>query len=286
MFGYVAPLVPELKVKEHNFYKSVYCGLCRCMKKSVCASSSFTLSYDMVFLALVLMQLAPTELKFSKKRCGVHPLKKAPVLEANPPLEYCARAGALLSYYKLADDISDKKGMGRLFRLMLMPEAKRMRKKAALPELDGIIKDRLKKLGELEKENCGSIDRVSDLFGELLGEVFAGYFPAGDRRGRLIAYEAGFHCGRWIYILDAADDFDADKTSGAYNPLRAEGAESVDEVRETLGIALGMELKHISDALSLAPGGDEGIKAITDNIISLGMPSKEKAVLFKRDGGK
>ena len=29
MFGYVTPLVDELKVKEHIFYKSVYCGLCR-----------------------------------------------------------------------------------------------------------------------------------------------------------------------------------------------------------------------------------------------------------------
>ena len=29
MFGYVKPYIPELKVKEYEFYRSVYCGLCR-----------------------------------------------------------------------------------------------------------------------------------------------------------------------------------------------------------------------------------------------------------------
>jgi hypothetical protein len=29
MFGYVVPHKPELKVKELDFYKSVYCGVCK-----------------------------------------------------------------------------------------------------------------------------------------------------------------------------------------------------------------------------------------------------------------
>ena len=39
MFGYVMPQTDELRVKEHVFYKSVYCGLCKCMGKYVCAES-------------------------------------------------------------------------------------------------------------------------------------------------------------------------------------------------------------------------------------------------------
>ena len=33
MFGYVKPVVGELLVKEHEFYKATYCGICRAMKK-------------------------------------------------------------------------------------------------------------------------------------------------------------------------------------------------------------------------------------------------------------
>ena len=31
MFGYVKPLSDELLVKEHNFYRATYCGICRAM---------------------------------------------------------------------------------------------------------------------------------------------------------------------------------------------------------------------------------------------------------------
>ena len=31
MFGYVRPLVAELKVGEYRYYKSVYCGICKAM---------------------------------------------------------------------------------------------------------------------------------------------------------------------------------------------------------------------------------------------------------------
>lgn len=49
MFGFVKPLVPELKVKDSDFYRSVYCGLCRSMSKHTGGISAFTLSYDMTF---------------------------------------------------------------------------------------------------------------------------------------------------------------------------------------------------------------------------------------------
>ena len=57
MFGYVRPYVPDLRVREHELYRAVYCGLCRSMGKHTGCASSFTLSYDFVFLAAVRMVL-------------------------------------------------------------------------------------------------------------------------------------------------------------------------------------------------------------------------------------
>ena len=53
MFGYVKPVVTELLVKEYEFYKATYCGICRSMKKNTGALSNVTLSYDSVFLPSV-----------------------------------------------------------------------------------------------------------------------------------------------------------------------------------------------------------------------------------------
>ena len=55
LFGYVKPVARELKVKEYEFYKATYCGICRAMKKHTGTLSNIMLSYDSVFLALVRM---------------------------------------------------------------------------------------------------------------------------------------------------------------------------------------------------------------------------------------
>ena len=101
MFGYVKPDIKELLVKEHEFYKSTYCGICRSMKKHTGGLSPITITYDSVFLALVRMAYIPDpELSSSMRRCIAHPAKKKCMLNDNSAIEYTARAFAILSYYK------------------------------------------------------------------------------------------------------------------------------------------------------------------------------------------
>ena len=59
MFGYVKPYHPELLVKDYEFYRATYCGICRSMKKHTGVLSNVTLSYDSVLLALVRMLYIP-----------------------------------------------------------------------------------------------------------------------------------------------------------------------------------------------------------------------------------
>ena len=51
MFGYVTVYKPELKVKEYEAYKGVYCTLCKRLGKDYGFLSRLTLSYDFTFLA-------------------------------------------------------------------------------------------------------------------------------------------------------------------------------------------------------------------------------------------
>ena len=200
MFGFVKPLVPELKVKDSDFYRSVYCGLCRSMSKHTGGISAFTLSYDMTFFALCRMALSDTELSFERIRCKAHPMKKRTVCRDNAELEFAARASGILVYYNCKDDVRDEKGIKRMIAKMLLPYAKRIDKKAALPDISAKTEEYLSKLSLLERENCPRPDEVADVFGRLLGELLSvGY----EEATATVAREIGYHTGRWVYLADA-----------------------------------------------------------------------------------
>jgi len=284
MFGYVTPLIPELKVKEHVFYKSVYCGLCRSMG-SVCGASRLALSYDMVFLALLRIAVTDEKMEIGKIRCGLHPFRKRPALMPSDELRYSAAVGALLIYYNLKDDISDSRGLKKLVSLSLMPTGKHIRKKAigidGLDALDKDIEAELSALDTVEKSRTSSPDEAADKFGKLLAAAFSCHLE--EEKSRRIMYEIGYHTGRWIYLVDAADDYEKDKKTGSYNPLVLGGDNGFAEKLDT---ALTMELSAIENAYLLMSVSDSGVDAVIKNILYYGMPSRQKAVLYPKGTGK
>ncbi len=272
MFGYVKPVLSEMLVREHEFYKATYCGICRAMKKHTGVLSNITLSYDSVFLALVRMLYIPDcDFAAEKRRCIAHPAKKRPMLKENPALVYTARAFAVLTYYKLKDDLNDEKGIKRLGVNSVRPISSLANAKAKLDGLEKIAIDRLDKISALERERCESVDAPASLFGELLGEIFAFELPKEDR---LVPYELGYHLGRFIYAADAAEDYEKDTLSGSYNPyvIMYGGNPLTEENKESIKCGLLLECKKIEAAVNLLPFGNRAtIENIINNVIYLGL---------------
>ncbi len=274
MFGYVTPLKEELKVKEYQFYQSTYCGLCHSMGKRVCRRSQMTLSYDMVFLALLRMAMSGERLHFEKKRCGASPFKKKVILADNESLSYCGAAGALLSYYKIADDAADKKGFKRLAARLLLLFSGKMKRKAGLPRLDEKIRLSLEALSLVEHGKSGEV--TADLAAKHFGEVLRHVFEEGlDESKARILGEIGYHIGKWIYFADAADDYAEDMKSGEFNPLGEHPSE------EALLCAMRLELEGASLAYELMPSSDSGIDAIIKNILYLGLTKRTEELIEK-----
>ena len=272
MFGYVKPLVGDLLVREHEFYRATYCGICRSMKKHTGTLSNVTLSYDSVFLALVRMAYIPDlECRTELRRCIAHPAKRRPMLEENEATEYTARAFAILTHYKLLDDISDEKLVKRAAVSLARPITSHAVSLADLSDLEAIVADRLARITELEETKCPSIDEPAELFGQLLGEIFSyGY----DGEARLVSYECGLHLGRFIYAADAAEDYDKDARSGSYNPyvIQYGGAPLTDENRQSIKTGLILECSRIEAAVNLMPfDGKATIENIIKNVIYLGL---------------
>ncbi len=248
MFGYVRCFPPELRVREYEYYRGVYCGLCRSMGRCCGQLSRCTLSYDVVFLALVRMALTGESPAAKPRRCVIHPLRRRPSCEACPSLDYSARMGALLAYHKLSDDVSDKRGVksavARVCAVLMSP-ARRRAAGGDFGEKDGAIKRHLERTAQLEADDAGG-EQLADESGALLGEVFSGGLDGAERR---IAYDIGYHVGRWIYYVDAIDDYRSDMENGEYNPFRSEGLPSSDDIRS----ALRAELAATELALDLIP---------------------------------
>ena len=272
MFGYVKPVVSEMLVKEHEFYKATYCGICRSMKKHTGALSNVTLSYDSVFLALIRMLYIPDgDFAAEQRRCIAHPMKKRPMLKENPALQYTAKAFAVLTYYKIKDDMADERGIKRLGVSAVRPIVSSANKKSCLSALEAVVRDRLERISALEAESCQSVDEPAGLFGELLGEIFS---YGLEEKERLVPYECGYHLGKFIYAADAAEDYDKDREKGSYNPyvLFYGGKELTDENRQTIKCALLLECKKIEAAVNLLPFGTRAtIENIINNIIYLGL---------------
>ena len=295
MFGYVRTMTPELKIKEHEYYKGTYCGLCKAMGKCTGQCSRLSLNYDFVMFALLRFAISKEMTSFSQERCALHLIKKRNVMNRNDELDHSAYVSALLSYHKVKDNIADEGFFSRLSsRIFLLPFASKMRckaiKKDNFKELDARCAEILGRLAEMEKDDSlmPSVDVPAGEFGALLGELLADGYSGAEKR---IAYSIGLHLGKWIYIADALDDLEGDEKNARYNPfLRLYGTSALSESdADGIRIALKNELIELESALDLVDfGSDPTVKNLIYNIIYLGMPKRIEEITekFKKDNNR
>ena len=299
MFGYIRPLVDEMKVRENEMYRAIYCGLCRAMGHHTGCASRMTLSYDFVFLAAFRAAITGEKFIPQPHRCVMHPVKPRMMAEDNDTFAYCARAAAYLTYAKLEDDLADESGVRCLAAKSLRPAAAGMRKQAGdLPELEESIITSLSALGELEKAGSDSIDETAECFGRLLAAIFSYGLTGTDAR---IAREVGRAVGRFIYVIDAADDAPEDGEKNRYNPIlrrygkdilrereytdragKTKTAVRIDErTAQDIYIAALNDLGRLSAAIELMDFTRTGseVEGIVKNTVYLGMPAELRRVL-------
>ena len=281
MFGYIRTDTPEMRVRENEYYRAVYCGLCRAQGKCTGQCSRMTLSYDVAFLALLRLAISGEKPEIKRGRCIAHPFKKRAYLARCKSLEYCAYAAAILTHGKVADDLSDERGSKKFKAKLLAPIARKMRKKAlkSYRELDERVTKGLSELSEIEKQKLPSVDIPADKFGDILADVLS---YGVDEKSSKILKSIGKHIGRWIYIVDAVDDIDDDFKRGRFNPFVCLYNTSVldGETKRTISDSLRLELLAAEPALDLIEHrGDRNIEEIIKNIVYRGMPNAADEIL-------
>ena len=260
MFGYVSANWKELDKTQQDRYQSVYCGICRRIREQSGSLPRLVLSYDMAFLSLLLMSLYEPEETSGRNHCMLHPIRKRPWAD-NPYIRYGADMNVALAYYNCLDDWQDeKKHTAKAMADLLAPHYHRIEQK--YPRQCRAIADCITRLSQLEKEGCPNPDEPAGCFGTLMGELFVYEEDIWSPHLR----QMGMALGRFIYLLDAAVDYEKDKRKGKYNPYIAAGMDE-DWARweEYLVLAMGRCTKSY-EILPLVQD-----KELLDNILYSGV---------------
>ncbi len=270
MLGYVTVYKDELKMREFDIYRGYYCGVCKSIASRHGTLPRLVLSYDSVFLAMLLASLEEGQDSLSSEHCILHHIRKNPVVRGKA-VDYAADMLVILAYHKLLDDRRDEhKIRGAAGELAFRRVYAALEKQ--YPDICAEVKAGIDKLSKLEAERSPSLDLTAEAFAGSLKAVFCGYFsdPAVNR----ILAEAAGSLGRWIYIADAMSDLEDDRRNGCYNPLiyREGGAEGLED---TLYHHLG-QLSASLDLLDIRKN-----KGIIENVVLLGLRGRTDTLLQK-----
>lgn len=274
MFGYLTARTDLLDEDRIKRYKACYCGLCRSLRSRHGLSAGLTLNFDMTFLVLLLSSLYEPKEKSGHDPCLVHPLRPRSWF-SDEFTDYAADMNVALGYLKCLDNWEDDGSVLSAAEAGLLWRAY---KEISLryPRQCLAMEASLRLLSQIEKENREAPDEAAAAFGLLMGELFdlRGDRWSGDLR------LMGEELGRFLYIMDACMDLDADTLRGRYNPFRRYyGLDNAARFREILQMFLGSCLRAY-DRLPLVQDKD-----LLDNILCAGVWAQfDKKFLTEREG--
>ena len=286
MLGYIVPCKSELKIREFEVYNAYYCAVCHSIRDRYGQLPRLLLSYDSVFLAMMISALDSSNDEIKTFHCLTHPFKKRNIVSSMPEIDYAADILVILAYFNLKDDKEDeRKAIGYAGELLLRSAYKKI--KARMPDKAATICDSLDEIKRLEKADETQIDVIEEPFAVIMETVMD--WPGiddleinvevNDKKAFLIsmhlAYrQIGHYLGKWIYLIDAIDDLEMDIKSGSYNPLKYE-----EYTKERLHLNLQLYLAKVAEAMELLPLR-KNIE-ILKNIVYVGLNIKTDEILEK-----
>ncbi len=282
MFGYIKTYKPEMKIREYDAYKAVYCTICKQLKKDYGIFARFTLNYDYTFLGMLRMGSLNSCVQVKKGRCPFNPLAKCNNVHCeDTSLSYACAVAMMMVYYKWVDTKEDE-GFGKRFLAFLSsPFVKGWYKKASkkFPKLVDVMEAYSRAQNIAENNNQLSFDEYAHPTADVLGKICS--YEIADGAQERILYSLGYNVGKWIYLTDALDDFAEDAKKGNFNPYVLRLGEKITSdalvtfAMGQLNICMDEACKAF-DLLSI-----RNFHPILHNILFLGMDNQLKEIIGK-----
>lgn len=266
MFGYIKTHRPELKIKEDEAYKGIYCSLCKELGKRYGLISRMFLSYDSSFLAIALMALSDEKICFEQKRCPFNPAKKCNFCtESRKEIQFAADISVLLLYHKIKDNIHDSTLFKAFFFriLLLFVSCSYKKAKKLCPNGAQLIENYIDMQNSVEERLSNSIDEAAEPTAILLKNLYS--MDETDADAKVIREQIGYYLGRWVYLIDAFDDIEKDRKNNNYNPFILSGNDNYEKIKGDLLMTAG-EIAKAYELLTVKCFG-----SILENVIYDGL---------------
>ena len=215
MFGYVNINRNELSDENKKIYQGYYCGLCQKLKEVSGRKGQMLLNYDMTFLVVLLTGLYELEDKSTDFVCALHPTKKR-TARINEATEYAADYNRIMAKY---------------------------------PRQVKAVETYIEELGKAEDAQESNIDKISGLTGTMLGEIFAWREDIWAEELRYF----GFYLGKFVYLMDAYEDFETDKRKNAYNVFRVQRKEDMQNLDTFVKLLLTSMMSECAKSFERLP---------------------------------
>ncbi len=281
MFGYIRVYKPELKMKEFEMYRGIYCSLCKQLGKSYGVLSRLILNYDLTFLSMLLMAADEEESNFKKSHCTFCHAKKCVCCTVpDKTLEFIAAITVLMAYYKVIDDTVDGNFFKKSASRIMLPYFKLKYKKAKklFPDISEMIKTQMLNQREIEKCGTTSTDKAAHHSAQALGKIIASAFSGEQKEN---AYRFGYCLGRFVYLCDALDDLEKDYKDKSFNVFLNKSDNNFSEIRGSSFELLDITADELAKAYELIKL--HRYKSILDNIIYYGLDCAINKVLRKEE---
>lgn len=277
MFGYVRVNKPEMKVKEYEVYRGIYCSLCRSMRKNFGVLSALTLSYDLTFFTLSRLSFAGKIPSFKSGRCPYNPSKKCNYCQnGDEELRYAAAVSMMMFYFKIKDNIDDGSFFRRLMMYLILPYAliKYKKAKKLYAEAALIIENAMKEQSRTEKSGTDSLDRAAHNSADALGRLLDYGFSDEN------IYRFGYGTGKFVYLCDALDDIEKDLKRKSFNVFVNKYSLSEkpsEKTKEEIKMSLNMCLAMVGEAYEAIE--NKSLTPLVENIIYEGTENTMNEIL-------
>ena len=286
LFGYIKVDQANLLGKEFEAYNGIYCTLCRQLGKDYSIFARLILSYDCTFYAMMALDLNEQPPCYQEGRCRFNPFKKCHYADTQSLAFSLAAALSVISAYnKLRDNLLDSPWYKRILYRLVQPFFSSWHKKAAkkYPEIDESVSKMMDRQIEAEKDQNCILDQAADPTAIMLSEMcglLTEYIPLRkslqkDNTKRILQ-AMGYAIGRWIYLIDACDDYEKDQKHHNFNPFLLDD-------KEDLAAYMEANLNHaLSDALLSYGLLDKGrYDSIIQNVLCVSCVNIQKKIISK-----
>lgn len=285
MYGYIKPEKSELKGRDIARYTSYYCVLCHVLGKRFGGLYRLMLSNDMTFL-LICLDSVSTEKTKIEGRCPGNIFRKFATSLSVDAVDYVASLTYYLALQKIYDNsLDDSTTIGKFIYKLCFYILHKNRKYRRWERGNSALVEKLNaqflEFRKGERETF-SFDYLTHLFGTIVETFISGFEKYFDFREAFLPYKhLYYNLGKWIYLIDALNDFEKDRRKGEFNLLQTlrigKGAQRDEEcIRKSKIILFLIQRKIAESYVEISTVHPD---PIVENIVVFGISDVSRKIL-------